>query len=126
MDFIKQMHLGFLSPEIEVIDRMEFTIKDSNKFWIPQPKKQNRLRFLHLATIQDKYNKEFVLFLDSFENKMYIERLVGSQLEFIEDDDLAISLNFFCEIYGLKTFSADKEYEEQPFVVPKESTKLIL
>lgn len=100
---------------------MEFRTKDSNKYWLPVANAP--YRWLHIATIQNNYNREFLLFMDVVTNKVYIEEVVGGGLTFIEDDELVKSINFYAEVMGLKTIDRSKPLVEQPFIPTPESKK---
>jgi hypothetical protein len=69
---------------------------DTNRFFLAGTNN----RFLHLATIQDGV-REYMCFSDTETKKVYIEAITGGQLEFIEDDALAVALTDFLTDRGI-------------------------
>ena len=63
---------------------------NTNRFYLAGTNKH----FVHLATVT--YNiREFMCFVDTISQKVYIEEISGGHLEFIEDDSLAQALASF-------------------------------
>ncbi len=68
-------------------------ILNSDRFSLPG----TNGRFTHLATVQDGLH-EFLCMYDLLEHKCYIEEVIGGQLCFIEDDNVAKDIaDFLCE-----------------------------
>jgi hypothetical protein len=57
-------------------------ITNSNQFPLPNTNK----RFVHLATVVDGL-REYMMFRDETEARVYLEEFTGGQLNMIEDDD---------------------------------------
>ncbi len=80
-------------------------ISDSNRFYLSGTSQ----RFVHIATVLDGLH-EYMAFYDNMTSQMYIEELVGIQLQFIEDDvlvqeiaDLLFNAHLTDLAYGIAT-----------------------
>lgn len=69
-----------------------FKIINKNTFFL----KGTGNRFFHLATITFSV-REFMVFMDTYKNKVYIEEVTGGSLNFIEDESLAKDLENFAK-----------------------------
>lgn len=73
---------------------------DTNRYFL----KGTNDRFLHLASIQDGL-QEYICLYDVHTTQMYIERITGGHMEFIEDDSLAAALEHFLRRHGVLDIS---------------------
>lgn len=80
----------------------DFTVKDTNLFYLPGNK-----HMIHIASLGRGLH-EYIVMLDTRTEKMYIEEVVlesknfsddvWANLKFIDDDNLAFDLAKFCEL----------------------------
>ena len=77
------------------------------------PLKGTNEEYWHLATVEDGVH-EYMCFLCMKNNKVFIEEITGGQLEFINDDSLALDIAKFLESKGitdiLKAHSTIEQY----------------
>lgn len=69
---------------------MRFRFLDTNLFFLPGA----GTRFVHIASIEYGV-REFMLFVDSLTEKMYLEEITGGHLEQITDNQLLDDLEKF-------------------------------
>jgi len=65
-------------------------LANTNRFFLAG----TRRRYLHMATVFYGL-REYMCFVDVYTTRVYIERIIGGQLEFINDDSLAEGLHNF-------------------------------
>lgn len=75
---------------------MGFKLGTTNVFELPG----TAGRFIHIATVHNSM-KEYICFIDTIENRCYIEDITGGSLKFIEDDNLAFDIAKFLEDIGI-------------------------
>jgi len=71
---------------------------NTNRFYLPCP--QDPKGWLHLATIQDSV-REYMCFVETCTQKVFIESITGGSLEFIQDDSKVEEINEFLKFHNI-------------------------